>query len=377
MDKAFYQGTHRVRSPDQTLAGITPLLLQYGITRLADVTGLDTLGVPVVLAHRPLGLTLTVTQGKGATMPAALVSAAMEAIEIWHGEHAVPPAVHTGPAAGLDLDYLPGELALPPGSLVTARTVLDWIGAVTWDGRRSLVPREMVRLGRLSGSEWRCHLLTGGSTGLASGNTRAEAVAHALFELIERDAFAAVRRADAVDLATVPDWCADLAGRIEAGGGHLQVYAVPSRFRVPCFTAYLSSEGTSWTAGGAGAHASAAVAFSRAVTEACQSQLMCITGTRDDISVRAYRSPATSVPPPPGATGQAPWDEVTAGLGWDSGTDDGDAAEAARRVIAITGRTPLIVDLADRPEFAVVRVVAPGMAEYSPHNLPFPGQDAA
>jgi hypothetical protein len=38
MDKVAVAGTHRARTPEQTLEIITPLM-DYGITRLADVTG--------------------------------------------------------------------------------------------------------------------------------------------------------------------------------------------------------------------------------------------------------------------------------------------------------------------------------------------------
>jgi ribosomal protein S12 methylthiotransferase accessory factor len=376
MEKVFYDGAHRCRLPGQTLAAVTPLLGEFGITRLADVTGLDTLGVPVVIAHRPAALTLTVAQGKGATLDAAYCSAAMEAIETWHGEHAVPPAAVTCPAADLDLPYPVTALAALPGSLVTGRTVLGWIPAVTLAGEPSLVPRDVIRMGRQARSEWRCHLLTGSSSGLASGNTRAEAVAHALFELIERDACAglAAGAAAAVDLAGVPGACTDLVTRIRAGGGRLQVFAVPSRLAVPCFAAYLGCEDAPWLAGGAGAHPDPQVAFSRAVTEACQSRLTIIAGTRDDVNPRCYQPAAAPEPVPEGR--RAGWDEITGGLGWACGTDDGDAARAAAAVAAVTGCDPLIVDLAGRPEFAVVRVLAPGLDDPASHTMPVPGKAA-
>ena len=75
----------------RTLEMIGPLLGRFGITRLADITGLDFLGVPVAQAVRPCAATVTVSQGKGATLAAAMVSAAMEAIELHHAENAVPP----------------------------------------------------------------------------------------------------------------------------------------------------------------------------------------------------------------------------------------------------------------------------------------------
>ena len=40
MEKVMFTGTHRVRLPEDTLNVITPLFDHFGITRLADVTGL-------------------------------------------------------------------------------------------------------------------------------------------------------------------------------------------------------------------------------------------------------------------------------------------------------------------------------------------------
>lgn len=379
MDKVYFDGTHRCRTPEQTLAAVTPLLGDYGITRLADITGLDTLGVPVVLATRPLAATLTVAQGKGATLDAARASAAMEAIETCIAEFGVPRAACRGPAADLQPGYEITELTDLPGSLVTSRTLLDWIPAVTTAGRGAMVPRDLVRLGRRTAAEWQYHLLTASSNGLASGNTRAEAVAHALHELMERDACARLPGAQqvALDLDTIPDSCADLIARIRAGGGHLQVMPVPSRFGLPCFAARLQVEDVAWPAGGAGAHSDAAVALFRAVTEACQSRLTVIAGSRDDLSPTLYQNPGAPAPPAqPARPGCRPaaWAEVTAGLGWTCPTDDQEAAEAARRVTEVTGAEPLIVDLESRPEFSVVKVLVPRLAFRPAHNLPWPGQ---
>ena len=57
-----------------------------GITRLADVTGLDRIGVPVFQAIRPLSRSVSVSQGKGLDPDAARASALMEAVETWHAE---------------------------------------------------------------------------------------------------------------------------------------------------------------------------------------------------------------------------------------------------------------------------------------------------
>ena len=49
--RSYY--AHRTVSPEETLARMTPLMPVLGITRIADVTGLDHIGVPVVMVTRP------------------------------------------------------------------------------------------------------------------------------------------------------------------------------------------------------------------------------------------------------------------------------------------------------------------------------------
>lgn len=377
MDKVFFLGTHRSREPGQTLAAVRPLFGEYDITRLADVTGLDTLGIPVVMAIRPRAATLTVSQGKGATPDAAAASAAMEAIEHWHGEFAVPDTACRAAAAGLELGYRVAELTDLPGSLVTEHTVLDWIPARTISGTPTMVPRDLVRMGPRKPGEWPFHALIVSSNGLASGNTRAEAIAHALHELIERDACAAFAASPppspvSVDLATVPDYCAAMVARIQEGGGELHVVAVPSRFGLPCFVAYLRAEDAFWTAAGAGAHSDAAVALSRAITEACQSRLTVIAGSRDDLTPEMYR-PLAEAALPPAAEGHTKWADAVAGLGWACGTDEAEAGEASRRISEVTGAEPIVVDLAERPELAVVKVFAPQLRLRPSHEPPRSG----
>ncbi|GAA4600611.1 hypothetical protein GCM10023195_00410 [Actinoallomurus liliacearum] len=133
-----------------------------------------------MMAVRPLGATLSVSQGKGATLLLAKISAAMEAVELWHAENAVPsPELINVPASALDLPYPVPELGRTEDSLLTEWTRLDWIGAQSIPRRSpAMVPRGAVRLGH-SPLDWRIHGLTASSNGLASGNTVAEATVHA------------------------------------------------------------------------------------------------------------------------------------------------------------------------------------------------------
>ena len=51
--KAYRLGTHRNREPSETWDRVQAVFGEVGITRLADVTGLDRLGIPVFQAVRP------------------------------------------------------------------------------------------------------------------------------------------------------------------------------------------------------------------------------------------------------------------------------------------------------------------------------------
>ena len=66
---------------------------EVGITRLANVTGLDRIGIPVVQAVRPNSRSLSVSQGKGVDMDSAKASAMMEAFELWHAERIELPCL--------------------------------------------------------------------------------------------------------------------------------------------------------------------------------------------------------------------------------------------------------------------------------------------
>jgi ribosomal protein S12 methylthiotransferase accessory factor len=381
VQKVFFAGTHRVRAPEETYDAIVPLLRDYGITRLADVTDLDTLGIPVVMSVRPMAATLSVSQGKGATKLLASVSAAMEAIELWHAENAVPsPVLCSASAGSLRLPYNVIDLEWPQGNLITESTRLDWIGASTLRGDEpTFVPLASVYLGP-SADFWEVPGLTTSSNGLASGNTVAEATVHALYEILERDAMVdLVCLPDAdrthIDPATVDDLhCAELIHRIVESETRLEIEQVPSRANVMCISTRLWREDLATTiVCGAGAHSDLAVALSRAITEAAQSRLTQIVGTRDDIPSAAYRAEYLRSPPP--SPGKAiAWTEAKSRQ-IDSYVDT-DVAEVdllADKIHDLTGKEPIRVVLEDRPEFSVVKIICPGMRRPDRHRAPGSG----
>ena len=74
----------RAIPPEETWRRVEPLLRQHGITRLARLTGLDRIGIPVWNAVAPNARSIVINQGKGITDIDARVSAAMEALERAH-----------------------------------------------------------------------------------------------------------------------------------------------------------------------------------------------------------------------------------------------------------------------------------------------------
>jgi ribosomal protein S12 methylthiotransferase accessory factor len=373
--KVHFAGTHRTRSLEDTWRVLEPRLSRFGISRVADVTGLDSIGIPVAMAVRPLADSLSVSQGKGQTPLAARISAAMEAFEVWHAENACPPAVLIG-VSGLELDlpYRVEQLVDPETSLVCSRTPLDWVaGQGLSTGEQHWVPRALIDFAhRPVSAYWNPCRISASSNGLASGNTVAEATVHALYELLERDALAGPLAGQhfprlLVDASTVDDEAFNaVAAMLREAGVRIEINAITNRFGVPCFAAGVWSSDFPVWAVGAGAHSSPAVALSRAVTEAAQSRLTCIAGSRDDIEdvYSAFSENLLDVV------------EVQAGMsyrdvgGYWSTSDFSDAAAEmswlAEAITTVTGTEPILVDLTTEPLLPVVRVVSPGL-RFDPH----------
>src|ERR1700739_205690 len=71
----------RVTPPEETERGVIPLLARLPVTRIADLTPLDEIRLPVFTAVTPLAKDLTTHMGKGTDATSARVSALMEAVE--------------------------------------------------------------------------------------------------------------------------------------------------------------------------------------------------------------------------------------------------------------------------------------------------------
>jgi ribosomal protein S12 methylthiotransferase accessory factor len=369
--KVFTHGTHRVRLPEETWAMIEPRLPDYGVTRVSDVTGLDTLGIPTAMAARPLSWTLCVSQGKGQTMTLAKVSAAMESVELWHAERAVPPLTHTGvPARELDLSYSVRDLAVEHGPFSSDDARLDWVEAVGMNtGRRMPVPRDAVFFPDPHAQHWSPTSMRTNSNGLASGNVRDEAALHALYEVVERDVLGRptareLARWPCVEPESIPDdTCLRMVRSVRAAGGRMSVQHLPNPYGIPTYRAVVWSWDFPLPCTGYGSHSDPLVAVSRAVTEAAQGRLAAIVGSRDDLDnihdhlhrPRAKVEYLSQFPTP-----TRTFDEETPARGSQHDDVSDELQWLAARVQEVTGTEPLLLDLSTDSAFSVVKVVLPG-----------------
>lgn len=394
--KRWREGTHRTRAPAETLEAVAPLLGPAGITRVADVTGLDTIGIPVCVAVRPDARSLSVSQGKGLDRLAARASGVMEALELWYGERVEPE--HVAPASALPagtpaIDVV--GLPRPAWSRFSRDLPLPWVRGRDLVGGGDLwVPLESVhvdyRLPRQGGMG--CFLQT--SNGLASGNCHEEAILHALCEVVERDALTvfragglAGRARGRVDLGTVDDAaCLDALARYQEAGVDVAVWDATSDVGVACFVAAIADRHANPfrrvpPARGAGSHPHRGIALLRALTEAAQCRLTVITGSRDDHLPSGYerlRDPATDTTVEhPGHEDCAPLRSLLEVPTFDHDAVDDDVDLVLARLRAVGVRQVAVVDLA-RPEspIAVVRVVVPGLEGMGDRRGYVPGHRA-
>jgi YcaO-like protein with predicted kinase domain len=302
--KRYVGGAHRIRAPAETYADYSRWMPALGITRMANITGLDRIGIPVYNAIRPNSRSLSVSQGKGLDRDAARTSALMESIEYWHAEH-IDRLLRWDSASALAREHellAVERLPLQPGARFDPALPMLWIEGVELLQRKPLwVPFETVTLNKV-GFRYEHATFRVSSNGLASGNHLVEAVLHAIYELVERDAGALwwagnqppIERTR-LDLSTISDpGGRSVLERVLAAELDVAVWDMTSDVGIPSFECCICERedraewrpfGACW---GEGTHPSPGVALARALTEAVQTRLTVIAGSRDDSPRHRY-----------------------------------------------------------------------------------------
>ncbi|HYB09145.1 MAG TPA: YcaO-like family protein [Alphaproteobacteria bacterium] len=391
--KIYRRGTHRTSAPDDTIARVRPLMDAFGITRIANLTGLDRVGIPVVMVCRPNARSSAVFHGKGLELAAAKASGLMEAIETWHAENVDLP-VRYGSFAELRKSYALADVgALPraPSGRFHDDLPMLWVeGHDLIGGEDTWLPYEMVHANSTQPDPPGSGSFGASTNGLASGNHRLEAISHALCEVIERDAtslwHASCRELQdrrRLDLGSVDDAaCKSVIDAITGAELDVAAWETTTDVRVPAFQCMIVDRtGEIGHVGhGAGCHPTREVALLRALTEAVQVRTTYIVGSREDIEHADYRAATIemrnrrahtlmrSAEPTHSfmSVGRFEFDDFEAEIAW-----------LASRLEIAGIRQAIFVDLTQAAHgISVVRVVVPGLEGSDHHAGYVPGRRA-
>ena len=296
--------TPHVKTPEDTFETIQPYLKNIGVTRLSDITGLGRTGIPVFNAIKPHASVPCMTHGKGFTKNAALISAAMEAIERHHcfavTHHVIEQSYHE-----LQTHYpvIPLEhLALAKHSLFHPDSVEAWV--LGWDilnQEEVPVPFGYVNMG-YPPSFTGLHSFQVTSNGFSCGMDFLEALSQALLELIERDAIACANMAAKasglpfplerrVMLASITsEKIRALIDRLEAIDTLPLLFDCSIDTRVPTYNCYLydNTFPQRGLAHGMGSSLDPEEAMIRAITEAVLARTVFYSGVREMNDRNAY-----------------------------------------------------------------------------------------
>lgn len=297
----YIEGSQRVLDEKSTLERTKDRLGTIGVTRIASITDLDRVGIPVFSSIRPSAAdgAISVYSGKGNTESQARISSMMEAFERCLAERR---GTNTDVEDDIKAEHLIESFdtaryeyaTIDPLSLLIAedynpQLLVEWIKG--WDlfkNEEILVPANAVyhpydAPGRAQ------KLFRSNTNGLAAGNTIEEAIFHGLLEVIERDALsiAEFNRNPGKELILT-----------ETDGENYEILRkfIDNEVAVKLWILQHDTDITTVVAVtddirlrdaallvmGAGSHLKPEIAIRRALTEAAQSRVVQIHGARED-----------------------------------------------------------------------------------------------
>lgn len=275
------------------------LFVEFGISRVAELTHLDRIGLPVFSCVRALSKTISIHSGKGLEPLQARTGAILEAIEFEVAEHPIgkfriASANQISADERMDLsDCFPVR-----ASILSELTVVPWEEVTNiQNGKTTLAPSDLIWMTNRITDQELMHFQMG-SNGLASGGSVEDAILSGLYEIIERDAWTLNQflldhcgiMATRVPLEVLPARLATCIYKVEAAESKVHLFDITNDYRVPTFGAIILdlSGQCAGTFGGYGCHLNAEIAAIRAVTEAAQARCCYISGARDDLFRRQF-----------------------------------------------------------------------------------------
>ncbi|WP_280381668.1 YcaO-like family protein [Nocardia wallacei] len=297
---------------------------EFGITRVADTTGMDSLGVPTASATKPgTSDVIWVYSGKGRSQAQARVTAIMECLERTGGLWPSEPSWITETPRVLRRTH---EIWEAPRFTYRQRPGLGDDAPQVWAEAtqlrptpgRVMVPADLAYNGRRPAGLATSPVMLSTSNGLAAAFTTDAALRHGLAEVIERDiiSFAEVRAshlgyrflatiaeqlgistaaleryedntelAVTIDQATLPPDLADLVTRYRNAGLELVLKQLPNNYGLPAYgvaavqqvdmTRYLGCAGYA-------VRTNSDIAVEAALLELAQTRATDLQGARED-----------------------------------------------------------------------------------------------
>ncbi|MCG7840878.1 MAG: YcaO-related McrA-glycine thioamidation protein [Methanomassiliicoccales archaeon] len=291
--KTYTKDGHRAVDPLTTLKRVEPLLSKAGITRVADITDLDRIGIPVFSSIRPMAKegAISIYNGKGASREQARVSAIMEGMERYSAE----PRDERLRRDMMD-NMLASENAVDPRTLILPQMINVHVNyhPIAWVKGYDLIEGEEIWVPAVAvyhpyDSKKDLQLFRSNTNGLASGNNLEEAILHGLCEVIERDAWSIseARKGSRGEIVVEEDCpvVSELLNKFRSQGVEVHLKDLTSDVGIPTIAAAADDvrmKDPALLNLGVGAHLSPRVAAIRALTEVAQSRCTQIHGARED-----------------------------------------------------------------------------------------------
>lgn len=297
----YFKGTHRVIAPRKTIEINQDKLKTAGITRIADITDLDRIGLPIYTAIRPTAEEggVSIYGGKGISKDHAKASAMMEGFERYSAER--QSSDETIIATLSEISEIgkcinPKSLNLPKEfeKKDIGNLNLEW--SIAYDlisGNECYIPTNAI-FHPYNVNDNASKLFKSNTNGLASGNILEEAILHGMLEVIERDAWSIFelthKNYAQIDINSIEsELIRDMIDKFESEGIKIKLMDFTADIKIPTIAASADDTVTK-DAGlltlGMGTHLDPEVAILRALTEVAQSRATQINGARED-TVRA------------------------------------------------------------------------------------------
>lgn len=289
----YFGCTHRAIPPERTIINVEDKLKRAGVTRIAEITHLDRLGIPVYSAIRPGAAegAVSIYAGKGATKSQAKASAMMEAFERYSAEINEEDTFkfESGTYSEMENAVNPKALILPTSLYEDDKTQLDWAKTMELtEEKEYLIPANAIYhpYMPLNGSA----LFKSNTNGLASGNRIEEAVYHGITEVVERDAWsifeAKKEPKSEVDCETIENpMIKDMLSKFTQAEVDVRLLELTADVEITTIAAVSDDtvlKDPALLSLGVGTHLNPEVAVIRALTEVAQSRATQIHGTRED-----------------------------------------------------------------------------------------------